>query len=87
MVNGGIGTGALATIWKLRGPQFMRYQQSALGIVDMLKKERVIDETKERQMLDTISLNLTSCTDLARRKECEEGLLRASVALAKISGQ
>lgn len=86
MVNGGVSIAVLATIWKLRTPRFLRYQQSALRIVERLKKEKMIDETKERQMLDTISLNLTPCTDPARRKECEEGRLRASVALAKICG-
>jgi len=84
ILNGGIGIAALAAVWKLHRPKFMSYQQSALRIVDILKREQLIDVTKERQMLDTISLNLTPCTDPARKKECEEGLLRASVALAKI---
>jgi type II secretory pathway component PulF len=87
VVNGGISIAVLATIWKLRTPVFLRYQQSALRIVERLKKEKMIDETKERQMLDTISLNLTPCIDPARRKECEEGFLRVSVALAKICEQ
>jgi hypothetical protein len=77
IVNGGIGIAALAAVWKLHRPKFMNYQRSALRIVDILRKERLIDANKERQILDTISLNLTPCTDPARRKECEEGLLRA----------
>jgi hypothetical protein len=87
MVNGGISIATLATIWRLRTPVFLRYQQSALRIVERLKKEKMVDETQERQILDTISLNLTPCTDPARKKECEEGLLRASVALAKMCEQ
>ena len=87
MINGGIGITVLVTIWKLRIPSFLRYQQSALRVIEHLMKNKMIDEIKERQMLDTISLNLTPCTDPTKREECKEGLLRASVALAKICEQ
>jgi len=87
IVNGGIGIAALVWVWKLRKPNFLSYQQSALKIVETLKKKQSIDDAKERKMLDTISRNLTPCTDPARRKECEEGLIRVSVDLAKISEQ
>ena len=87
MINGGISITALATIWKLREPKFMRYQQSALMIVEILRKEQLIDHKKERKMLDTISRNLTPCTDPTRRNECQEGLSRVSVDLAEIAEQ
>ena len=87
IVNGGISITVLAAIWKLREPKFLRYQQSALSIVEILRKEQLIDNKKERKMLDTISRNLTPCTDPARRNECEEGLIRVSVDLAKIAEQ
>lgn len=87
IINGGIGIAALAAIWKLREPKFMRYQQSALKIVDMLRKEQLIDNKKEMKMLDTISKNLTPCIDPTKRNECEEGLSRVSVSLAKIAEQ
>lgn len=87
IVNGGIGITALVWVWKLHKPKFLSFQESALKIVKTLKKKQLIDDIKERKMLDTISRNLTPCTDPARRKECEEGLLRVSVGLAKICEQ
>jgi len=84
-VNGGIGVGVLYSILKARQPTFTRYQVTVGEIIDELKATGRIDKSIQEKMREVVSMRLAPCTDSSRKKECFEGLRRASVELSKIA--
>jgi hypothetical protein len=84
-VNGGLGVGVLFSILKARQPTFTRYQVTAGEIIDELRLKGRIDKRVQEKMREVVGMRMSPCTDFSRKKECLEGLKRASVELSKMA--